>query len=230
MSPPHGGVDRNASDGNTFTLTQGSPPHGGVDRNRLAPLRSALRRWSPPHGGVDRNRLELTNCQAALRSPPHGGVDRNIGMSHGLGPKIRPQPPLPHQSNLQLMVRFSTIKFSNFNALQPGTKTPIAPGRGENWPFGERFGRSLRSQSPERAAQTPGKPGVFQAVSPVESGSLPGRWRRIGNRDRTLSGRRRARRRVSHVSTCPPERVPTRQSSTTSPGNGSGARCHGKTG
>ena len=127
-------------------------------------------------------------------SPPHGGVDRNIGMSHGLGPKIRPQPPLPHQSNLQLMVRFSTIKLRYFNTLQLGAETPIAPGRGENRPFGERFGRSFHSRSPECTAQTPGKLGVFQAVSPAESGSPLGWWRRIGNWDRTVSGRRGAGR------------------------------------
>ena len=75
------------------------------------------------------------------------------------------------------MIRIRTVKMRYFNALRTGAETPIAPGRGENWPFGERFGRSLRSRSPESTAQTRRKPGVFQAVSPAESGSPLGWWR-----------------------------------------------------
>ena len=126
--------------------------------------------------------------RARARSPK-GAV---VGPELGVGPTIRSQPPPPQQSSFQLMVRYRTEKFSNFNALRPGAETPIAPGRGENWPFGERFGRSLRSRSPESISQTRRKPGVFQAVSPAESGSPQGRWRRIGNRERTVSGRRRS--------------------------------------
>ena len=72
-----------ATDGNTFTLTQGSAAHVGR---------------SPPHGGVDRNFTSSDGPRATLvapsrgrgskqaghqligsveKSPPHGGVDRN---------------------------------------------------------------------------------------------------------------------------------------------------------
>ena len=104
--------------------------------------------------------------------------------------------PVPQttQSNFQLTVRYGIIKLSDFNVIKLGPETPIAPGRGEKASFGERFGHSFRSRSPESISQTRRKPGVFQAVSPVESGSLPGWWRRIGNRDRTLSVRREAGR------------------------------------
>ena len=104
-----------------------------------------------------------------------------------------------YQSNFQLMVLDRTVYRSKFNALQLGAETPIAPGRGENWSFGERFGRSFRSRSPECARQTHGKLGVFQVVSPAESGSHPERWRRIGNRDRKLSVQSRGHR-SSHCS------------------------------
>ncbi len=58
-----------------------------------------------------------------------------------------------------------------FNGLKLGPKTPIAPGRGENRPFRERFGLSFRSRSPECAGQPRGNLGVFHPVSPAESGS-----------------------------------------------------------
>ena len=54
-SPPHGGVDRNASDRSGLRLLIASPPHGGVDRNRHAPEEVSKLHRSPPHGGVDRN-------------------------------------------------------------------------------------------------------------------------------------------------------------------------------
>ena len=78
---------------------------------------------------------------------------------------------MPTRSSFELMMRNRTNKLSYFNAIKLGPKTPIAPGRGEKWPYGERFGRSFRSRSPECTAQTLGKLGVFQAVSPAESGS-----------------------------------------------------------
>jgi hypothetical protein len=95
--------------------------------------------------------------------------------------------PQTHQSGIQLSIRIRTIKLSYFNALQPGPEIPIAPGRGENWPFGERFGRSFRSRSPECTGQPHGKLGVFRAVSPAESGSPLGWWRSGRSRGATFS-------------------------------------------
>ncbi len=103
--------------------------------------------------------------------------------------------PEPHQSGIQLLVRRRTVKLSYFNAIKLGPETPIAPGRGENRPFGERFGRSFRSRSPKPSRQTPGKLGIFHAVSPGESGSPLGWWRRIGNWERKVSACRELGRR-----------------------------------
>jgi hypothetical protein len=75
------------------------------------------------------------------------------------------------------MVRNRTNKLFYFNVIKLGPETPTAPGRGEKRPFGDRFGHSLHSRSPERTPQTPGKLGVFQAVSLAESGSPLGWWR-----------------------------------------------------
>ena len=61
---------------------------------------------------------------------------------------FRSQLPMPTRSSFELMMRNRTNKLSYFNAIKLGPKTPIAPGRGEKWPYGERFGRSFRSQSP----------------------------------------------------------------------------------
>jgi hypothetical protein len=95
------------------------------------------------------------------------------------------------------MVRPSIVKVRHFNAFQLGPETPTAPGRGEKTAFGERCGRSFRSQSPECAAQTLGKLGVFQTVSPRKSGSPPAWWRRIGNWKRKVSVRQEPRPRYN---------------------------------
>jgi hypothetical protein len=75
--------------------------------------------------------------------------------------------------------RCPTRNLHSFNYIGLGPKTPTAPGRGEKAAFGERFGRSLRSQSPEFTGQPPGKLGVFRAVSPAESSWPLGWWRRL---------------------------------------------------
>ncbi len=62
---------------------------------------------------------------------------------------FRSQSPLPTQSKCELTVRNNIGKPRIFNEFELGSETPIAPGRGENWPFGERFRRSFHSRSPE---------------------------------------------------------------------------------
>jgi hypothetical protein len=74
---------------------------------------------------------------------------------------FRSQPPMPARSSVELMMRYLTNELFYFNKIKLGPNTPIAPGRGEKLPYGERFGRSFRSRSPECAAQTPGKLEVF---------------------------------------------------------------------
>ena len=81
-----------------------------------------------------------------------------------------------------------TNKLFYFNEIKLGAETPIAPGRGENWPFGERFRRPLRSRSPECSTQPRGKLEVFHAVSPAERGSPLEWWRSSRCRGRTCSG------------------------------------------
>ena len=39
------------------------------------------------------------------------------------------------------MVQVRTVKIGYFNVFQLGAETPMAPGSGENWFFGETFGR-----------------------------------------------------------------------------------------
>ena len=84
---------------------------------------------------------------------------------------------LPWHKRFELAARGRCGHLFYFNDLKLGPKTPIAPSRGEYWPFGERFGCSLRSPSLESTAQTPGRLEVFQAVSPAESSWRIGWWR-----------------------------------------------------
>ena len=130
-----------------------------------------------PSRGRGSKRLGAAEAESDDLVAPSRGRGSKRRMSSGLGPEIRSQSPMATRSSVELMVRNRTDELFYFNAIELGPKTPIAPGRGENWPFGERFGRSLRSRSPECTRQTPRKPGVFPAVSPSESGSLPGWWR-----------------------------------------------------
>jgi hypothetical protein len=65
------------------------------------------------------------------------------------------------------MVRNRTNELFYFNVIKLGPETPTAPGRGEKRPFGDRFGHSLHSRSPERTPQTP--------ANPRKTWSFPGR-------------------------------------------------------
>ncbi len=134
-------------------------------------------------------------CGAECPATGRGAVGRMGSMTstfrvHWKDWAFRSQLPMPTRSSFELMVRNRTNELFYFNVIKLGPETPIAPGRGENRPFGERFRRSFRSRSPKCSAQPHGKLGLFQAVSPAESGSPLGWWRRIGNWERKLSVRR----------------------------------------
>ena len=66
-------------------------------------------------------------------------ISRPAILFSDLGSEFYFRSPLTQQSSFQLMVRIGTSKLWSFRAFQLGPKTPIAPGRGENWPLGERF-------------------------------------------------------------------------------------------
>ena len=69
-----------------------------------------------------------------------------------------------NQSDFEFVMRIGIDILLYFNMLSPGAETPIAPGRGENWPFGERFRRSLRLRSPRSSAQNRRKPVLLRAA------------------------------------------------------------------